>query len=307
MELQFFRREAMETLRKGIGENISRYAEDKEDWTDAFFLEKGTKMPLMASGIIVPNVNLLTGKDSGNDIENAIMIHKAFKDVLKPVQAADRRLWIALAHTVFYPYMISRWPVENEVNENGTNGTITDRYFASRGLFRNGISRLYWMAELTYDSEKDDPYEYTRFLMEYQDLMNQVDGSSLCRNKTVLKAYLKAFKKAGNMTEQQKRIFFKEMCKKGGVRVLDAMPQDAIDGLCNIVVEGVLDTKQIENGSKVSLRAIESGQDFSVSIRSGKAYSGKTQLISRPTNLYRLSIGDDLELGKIKYRIIDIH
>jgi hypothetical protein len=306
MELQFLRREAMDTLRKGIGENIIRYAEEKEDWTDSFFLEKGTKMPLFSSEIIAPDVELVLGKDAANDVENAILIHKAFKDVLNPVQAADRRLWIALTHTVFYTYMTSRWPVENETNNSGTNGTITDRYFASRGLFRNGLSRLFWIAELTYDSSLEDTYEYTRFLMNYQDLINQVDGSSLCRNKAVLKAYLKALKKAGEMTERQKRLFFNGMCNKGGVRVLDALPQDVMDDLCENVMEGVLDTKQIENGSKVSLRALESGQDFSISVQAGKAYSGKTLLISRPTNLYRLTIGDDLELGKTKYKIIDI-
>ena len=59
--------------------------------------------------------------------------------------------------------MHSRWPVENAVNEKGTNGTVTDRYFAARGLFRNGISRLYWIAEVTYDSDLDDPYEYTKY------------------------------------------------------------------------------------------------------------------------------------------------
>ena len=56
--------------------------------------------------------------------------------------------------------MRSRWKVENTLNDSGTNGTVTDRYFVSRGLFRNGISRLYWIAESTYDESLEDPYEY---------------------------------------------------------------------------------------------------------------------------------------------------
>ena len=108
------------------------------------------------------------------------------------MQATDRRLWVQLTHNDFYDYMRSRWPVENVLNESGTNGTVTDRYFASRGLFRNGISRLYWIAELTYDPSLEDPYEYTRFLIAYQDLINQVDGRSLCRNRNVLRSCLKA-------------------------------------------------------------------------------------------------------------------
>lgn len=306
MELQFLRQEAMDALQKGIGENLYRYAEETEEWTDAFFIEKETKVPLIPSDLHVPDVELSMGKDASLDVENAILVHSAFRDVLKPVQAADRRLWVALTHTTFYPYMVIRWPVEADVNENGTNGTVTDRYFLSRGLFRNGVSRLFWLAELTYDASLEDPYEYTKYLMSYQDLINQVDGRSLCRNKSVLRACLKALKGAGSFTERQKRLFFEGMCKRGGVRVLDALPEDVLDSLCEQTIKEVLDIKQITNGCKLFLNAVDSGQNISVVVRGGKAYLGKTQLLSRPENISRLNIGGEVELGKIKYRIIDI-
>ena len=72
-----------------------------------------------------------------------------------------------------------------------------------------------------YDDSLEDPYEYTRFLIEYQDLINQVDGRSLCRNKNVLRSCLKTLKNAGDLTERQKRLFFEGMCKRGGIKVLD--------------------------------------------------------------------------------------
>ena len=107
---------------------------------------------------------------------------------------------------------------------------------------------LYWIAELTFDESLEDPYEYTRFLMKYQDLINQVEGRSLCRNKTVLRACLKALKGAGELTERQKRLFFEGMCKMGGVRVLDALPGDVLDGLCKETLDRVLEIKQASNG-----------------------------------------------------------
>ncbi len=306
MELRFLRQEAMDALQKGIGENINHYADDKEDWTESFFLEKGTKVPFMKSDLLVPDFELISGEGASQDIENAILLHSSFKGVLKPVQAADRRLWVALTHTSFYPYMVHRWPVENSVNDHGTNGTVTDRYFASRGLFRNGISRLYWLAELTYDESLEDPYEYTRFLMEYQDLINQVDGRSLCRNKDVLRACLKVLKDAGELSERQKRLFFEGMCKSGGVRVLDALPGDVLDQLCKETLDRILKIKQIKNGSRVQLQAVDSGTKVVISVKEGKAYMGKSLFKSKPDNLYRLTVGNEMELGKTKYRITEI-
>ena len=306
MELRFFRQEAMETLKNKISENINRYKDDKEDWTETFFLEKGTKVPLMKSNISVQEVELLTGKDASQDIENAIRLHSSFLGALKPVQAADRRLWVALTHTVFYPYMVSRWPVENGLNENGTNGTVTDRYFASRGLFRNGIARLYWLAELTYDTSLEDHYEYTRFLMEYQDIINQVEGRSLCRNKKVLRSCLKILKNADKLTEAQKRLFFEGMCKRGGVSVLDALPAETLDDLCKDTLDRILKIKKIKNGSRVYLQAENSGKNIIIVVRNKKAFMDSSLVKSKPENLYRLTVGKEVELGRIKYRITDI-
>ena len=307
MELRFLRQEARDAIQKTIGENINRYKEEKEDWTDAFFLENGIAVPIISSGITVPDVELETGEGASQDIENAIRLHTSFKDALKPIQAADRRLWVALTHTVYYPYMMNRWPVDGELNEKGTNGTVTDRYFSSRGLFRNGISRLYWLAELTYDESLDnDPYEYTRFLMSYQDLINQVDGRSLCRNKNILRACLKTLKEAEALTEHQKRMFFEGLCKRGGVKVLDALPAEILDDMCKDTLDKIMAMKEIINGSTVYLQEVDSGKNIIIEVRKGKAFIGKTMFKSKPENLYRLTVGKEMELGKIKYRIINI-
>ncbi len=306
MELRFLRQEALDALQKSIGENISLYSEAKEDWTETFFLEKNIKVPLISSTITVPDFELITGEGASKDIENSIILYSAFKGTLKPVQVSDRRLWVALTHTSFYPYMIDRWPVENKLNDSGTNGTVTDHYFATRGLFRNGISRLYLLAELTYDESLEDHYEYTRYLMSYQDLINQVEGSSLCRNKKILRSILKTFKYAGSLSEQQKRLFFEGMNKRGGVRVLDALPPDELDSICAKTLDQIMGIKQITNGSKVQLQSVETEQKLLILVKAGKAYMGKSVLQTKPSNLYRLSVGNTMEIAKKRYSIIDI-
>lgn len=204
MELQFIRRDPLESLRKAIPENIEKYATNNMPWMDKFFQEKEIKVPSFDSGIEIPENIVLTMGGAESDAENAVILHEAFRNRLLPVQATDRRMWVYLTHVTFWDYMRKRWPVENTVNESGMNGTVTDRYFLSRGLFRNGISRLYWVAELTYDESLSNPYEYTRFLFGDQDLINQIDGRSFCRNRTLLQAILGTLQKHPDLSETQK-------------------------------------------------------------------------------------------------------
>ena len=306
MNLQFLRQEALDVLSRSIPENIELYADQESPWINDFFVKHEIKVPSFMSEIDIPDIELIYGADSKNDAENAVRLYEAFKNRIYPVQAMDRRLWVQLTHNEFYGYMRSRWNVENTLNDRGTNGTVTDRYFVSRGLFRNGISRLYWIAESTYDESLEDPYEYTRFLIGYQDLINQVDGRSLCRNKNILHSCLKTLKNAGDLTERQKRLFFEGICKRGGVKVLDALPMDVLDDLCKSNLERVLEIKQIKNGSKVYLQAVDSDISLVIIVRNGKAYRGKSLFKTKPDNLYRLTVGNEMELGKKKYRITDI-
>lgn len=308
MELLYLRQEALDKLAKSVDKNISHYSEDTDnEWVEDFFRSESVKRPLFSSEIEMDDIELQCGDDASLDADNAIVLHQALRGKLNAVQATDRRLWVALTHTVFYPYMISRWPVENILNDKGTNGTVTDRYFMSRGFFRNGISRLYWIAEMTVDDTLDDPYEYTRYFISNQDLINQVDGQAYCRNREVLVSCLKALKAAEPLSENQRRLFFQNLCKRGGVTVLDALPSENMDELCKNVMDDVHQMKVIKNGSKIMVQALDTSNRMTFEVRGGKPYVGKTVFRSKPENLYRLIIGKEVEIGKTRYRIIDIN
>ena len=274
---------------------------------EAFFQTENIKRPVFSSEIEVDEIELQCGADASLDAENAIRLHRALRGKLNAVQATDRRLWIALAHTSFYSYMVSRWPVENRLNDKGTNGTVTDRYFMSRGFFRNGISRLYWIAEMTVDDTLDDPYEYTRYFIGNQDLINQVDGQAYCRNREILISCLKRLKASEPLSESQRRLFFQSLCKRGGVTVLDALSTENMAELCEKVLDDVHQTKAIENGSKIIVQTLNTNNRMTFEVRGGKPYIGKSVFRSRPENLYRLTVGKEFEIGNARYRIIDIN
>lgn len=307
MELQYLRQDALDYLVKNIGNNINHYSnKDESNWVDLFFRENNIKRPIFSTGLVIDDICLQNGDSASLDADNAIMVHKALKGKINAVQATDRRLWIALTHTVFSSYMYSRWPVKNELNEKNLNGTVTDRYFMARGLFRNGISRLYWIPELTICEELEDPYEYTKYLISKQDLINQIDGQSFCRNREILISCLKALKQAEPLTEIQRRNFFQNLCKRGGVTVLDALGNEDMSVLCFKTMESVTQMKAIKNGSKIVVQSLNSDRTLTFEVKAGQPFIGKTVFRSIPNNLYRLTIGKEVTIGNNKYRIIDI-
>ncbi len=137
-------------------------------------------------------------------------------------------------------------------------------------------------------------------------MINQVDGRSLCRNKSLLQACLKTLRNKGNLSESQKRIFFEKLCKKGGVTVLDALPKDTIEELCEAVLYETLNVVRIIDGCKVEIQSVSGDKTMHIEINNGKACINKTILRSKPENLYRLTTGKVIEVAGIKYRIVDI-
>ena len=146
----------------------------------------------------------------------------------------------------------------------------------------------------------------TRFLFSNQDLINQVDGRSFCRNRIILRSCLKTLKKHSSLSEAQKRLFFESLCKLGGITVLDAIPSDSADELCDRTLEMILQQKAIKDGCKVLLQSVSTDKTMKIEVKNGRACFNKTVLISKPETLYRLSIGKELEIAGIKYIITDI-
>lgn len=185
---------------------------------------------------------------SKEDLANAIKLYEYFKE-LPLTLASDEKFWTYLTHTSFWDYMCKRWPLSEA--EGDEIIFIKTRYFfdaKNKTFYRNGLSRLWWYAHLTYDSTEKDPYHYTRIVLSSQDLANLIIASpTIARNKTVLKALLEVAVKMKEYEETNKikklknmRGFLRKLARYinlvGGVTVWDNLNQEeAYSKLWNFV------------------------------------------------------------------------
>ena len=116
--------------------------------------------------------------DINNDFETAKYLYETLK--LDRIQASDERLWTTLTHLYSWNYMQKRWNLSTSRKDTNLQQKILSRWHLSgstrTSLARNGLSRLWWSAYLTYapwlKDEKfecfksNDPYKYTRILSE---------------------------------------------------------------------------------------------------------------------------------------------
>lgn len=168
-------------LQQQIKENLQLYSSD-DTWLAGELNIKETNR----AGLIVTDQS----NRSADDLFNAIAIHKRYID-LPYALASDGNFWTLLTHTEYWDYMRARWPVE-EAQQDQVKYIGRRYFFKDKGRARNGLARLWWFAELSYDDNLEDPYYYTELMLQDQDLAGQIiENTYLSRNKFALKALFK--------------------------------------------------------------------------------------------------------------------
>lgn len=124
------------------------------------------------------------------DLENVKRVYKAMMG-LSNSQASDERIWLAYSFDVCKSYMNYRWPVNEE-------SVVKNRwlfgYTAKRSLFRHGIARLWWIGRCTYDAGRADPFEMTAYVINKQDIINQLLDIGFNGNKELVLAVVEALR-----------------------------------------------------------------------------------------------------------------
>lgn len=158
------------------------------------------------------------------DLENSKALYSELM-TMNETQASDERLWACLAHGLFWDYMLKRWPIEKSI-EGREIGRVKQRYFLRNAniesLTRNGISRLWWYAHLTYDKDRDNVYELTDVLLSRADLSVGIVERALGSNKTIRIAILEFLRDHPIIAadENKTREVLKGLNLAGGVRNL---------------------------------------------------------------------------------------
>lgn len=317
MQLSIFTKAALEQLKSDIYLNLREYAND-EVWIDKYFLEKSMERYSRPTGILIPDFELIPG-GADRDSENARIIYSNMREYVNPRIASDLRLWALLAHEDFYSYMVNRWAMDRGDNLDENVGDtllhreydrINLRYFfgASNGkaFVRQGISRLYWGAALTYDESNSDPFEMTDYIFASQDRFVAATERLLGRNKTFLLASLKVLKEADVSNRVDTRDYYAAINRACGNGVLESLSTQKAQDLCKNCLDRVMKLAVIKQDSKVRVKYIDSGKEILITAKSKGAVLGKTQLTTKPRSITGLRLGKRFFIGDSLVKVTDI-
>lgn len=218
------------TLKSNSNIVIEKIKENENnEWLKDFFADAN---PFQKSKINVEQFNLILNADGDeinkHDLENAILLHKKLQ--ITDSQASDERLWVSLCFGEFYPYMRNRWSMDKKLN-------LTEHWFCphgqKRGLYFNGIARLYWFAKISCDETLEDPYELTKFCFEKDiDIIRQMIYRTYSNSKVIRLAILKALKsyvdEGGFYHRNILRKTLKYVSFLGGAYILDIFTEEEL-------------------------------------------------------------------------------
>ena len=168
------------------------------------------------------------GKESLTDVENIQRVYNHMK-FLSDSQASDERIWAAYTFSEFLDYMKYRWAASSV---SDLENRYLFGYSVQRSLFRNGVSRLWWIGRFTYDETRLDPYELTRFLCKDQDYIENICGRNIFNNPNVGFATISALYDAEKAGVVVNRELVREVSRYvnllAGTYLLDTLSKEEI-------------------------------------------------------------------------------
>ena len=229
MKLKYLTEGAYEQLYKGVNKNLELY-KLKDSIAETIFPQGGFSKE---SSVVVDNFSLYENTHNiEDDIINVKYLYMSMKK-LTPEQASNVYLWTWLSHEVFFNYVQHRWNPDTE-------GSIKDRFFCDSfkgsriGLFRNGISRLWWYGYLTYQEGRSNPFVLTELLLSNSDLCLSLVERKFSMNKNVIVGILSAIAEINDSIEyedvvmEEWRSLAKYLNRYGAVSMLDFLSEEEI-------------------------------------------------------------------------------
>ncbi len=182
------------------------------------------------------------------DIANAITVFEALSD-LTPHQASFERLWAYLCHCDCPKYVARRWLKTRPDDRKEAVRKVFNHFFAkgNRALIRdNGVSRLWWLGKIAHDIDPEEPSRFLSILLHRQDVRSAlIERPSISMNRRVLRAIYEVMMtqwlNGGALFERKTfRRWMVALNRRGGVVLLDALPDDALAGLLREEAEQAL-------------------------------------------------------------------
>ncbi|QGN05853.1 hypothetical protein Hrd1104_00135 [Halorhabdus sp. CBA1104] len=126
-------------------------------------------------------------------------IHDAIN--ITPREAAREGIWHYLAVVEFPEFVRHRWPPDATQR---TRQSMKEKFLGRhRDVYSNAFHRLWWIAELTHNSNLDDEYRRTVEALETQRLANTIFDRDFHRSPEVVQACVEALAGESNDVIEQ--------------------------------------------------------------------------------------------------------
>jgi len=229
VDIQIISNEDLYYLKSNLASHKDYYREDNNEWLNEVF-EKSPFIPTKYNGIKDVKLKVSEEKPHSTDGENAVIVYDAL-NFLSDSTASDERLWSALALGPFWEYTKARWKKSLE-STSGVKQHFYYGYGNRRSLTRNAISRLWWIARLTYDKNRSNPYELTELVCSASDFILHAIERNTSNSKEILIPFLDAIKDAREIGMRVNTDDVGELSKYlnllGGVYLLDCLSREFI-------------------------------------------------------------------------------
>ena len=237
MRLRYCTVNALEQLKSAVPERLDWYFDPIYPLTSlppGGYRESAIEAPELASKLAI-----VTERPSETDVTNALTVFSSLQN-LTPHQAAFQRLWVYLCHFDCPQYVSARWLNRRPNSKERAARQVRNHFFVTgnRGLIRdNGLARLWWLGKIAHDVDPVQPDQFLELLLHRQDVRSAlIERPSVSMNHVVLqKIYIvmKEHWKNGKalFVRDTFRSWMKSLNRRGGVVLLDALPEDDLISL----------------------------------------------------------------------------
>ena len=206
--------------------NLIKEHPDSSDWMIAF----GNGKPFDETNFQIDDYDVFlpsSKEDCDSIVKTAVSMHKALKELPGHI-LGDVRFWAWLTFTKMYKFLNAIFAPTKEIVQ--TN--IVPKYIAARRMnMLQIIGRYYFMCDLTYVEDSEDPYYLTTFLVKRIELYRSLVYRNFSDIPAVPKSVVIAIKDYEDnhpgkvVTVDDTRLLMKEITNLGSVRLVDVIPE----------------------------------------------------------------------------------
>lgn len=237
MKIKIMTTEALNYIKSNINAVIDHYFNHE---TPEIWVRERISKPafIEVDSIVFPDFSLKIDetKPFSTDIENIKLLYISMKE-LNDSFATDERLWAGLSHTIFYDYVLKRFPLDLDNRDKASKDVINHFFFGTtkpRCYLINTLSRLWWLGKKTFYEEESNPFKILDYIAhDINGYAFTLFGSNWSNNVNTLKMFFEGVfefekdsgEKVGRNLINNAMQYINCLC---GIYILDACDNDFI-------------------------------------------------------------------------------